>query len=186
MLSRPIIFLLFIFCTIISSFAQDNEEVLLQQIVLSESAKSVSNAFLNDNRIIINQFGEGNVVSISQIDQQGNSGGNEAYIYQNSLNNLVSLSQTGFNNSTNIEQYGSGNSIAFDIEGSNNKSSLMQSGSNNELISQIMSTGMLYEVQQIGMNNQLIQKEEGAAKLNYKITQTGIGMKIQITNGSIK
>jgi hypothetical protein len=180
-----------VFLFLLGSFSyaqeQTSEELLLAQIEALNQLNSQLNEDYNSISII-NQIGVQNSGIIEQTNAANIQPGNAAIINQAGLQNNASIEQNGNDILTEVLQVGEGNTFEGTADGVDISTVVHQFGANNNVEQDLMGTELDYGIFQHGISNEVIQIENGTGQLGpaYKVTQYGNGLKISITNGTIK
>lgn len=174
-------FVLFILFFVSNCFAQTEPgEAFIKQIMNNDI---VYNEPSINNRADVRQIGYENQAIINQLYTglaSNNAGANQLGMY-NSLN----INHSGSGNSSIANQNGLYNSYELDLNGYQNKTAVFQNGANNSVEQEINGENLSYLIVQNGFNNKVIQTENSPSSRPYEITQTGIGLRLEITNGYI-
>ncbi len=118
------------------------------------------------NVAVINQFGSGNVSSLTQ----------------SGFGNIAGFNITGDDNITNLIQSGNSNQFILELLGSNNNFSFEQIGSDNQLIKNLNGDGMMQTYSQNGNGLQMQVIDFGQQGVPMHIEQRGNGTSIIIEN----
>ncbi|MBL1215043.1 MAG: hypothetical protein HND52_16895 [Ignavibacteriae bacterium] len=182
-----IIVFLCLLCSFNYAQKQTSEELLLAQI----EALNQLNTQLNEdyNSIsIINQIGVQNSGIIEQTNAANIQPGNAAIINQAGFQNNASVNQNGNDIITEVLQVGDGNNYEGSADGIDISTVVHQFGIDNNVEQELTGTNLDYGIFQFGISNEVLQIENGTGQLgpSYKVTQFGNGLKISITNGTIK
>jgi len=190
-------FFLILFASI-SLFAQENQTTVFQSgnANISEILQIIQGAMDQNpsNNSLIEQFGEHNIVKVSQsihqkretntgiILQDGNL--NEAILEQIGVSNISNITQEGSENFTKIQQEGNQNLAEISLIGNNNQYTLIQSGNGNQVIENYIADNLNISIIQDGNNNVLNSNSTKTFLINnMKIVQKGNGIKM-ILNSS--
>ena len=173
---KPLFLILFLQIIGWSVVAQVNSDPVInpsQQDILSTG----SDAY-------IQQIGTENDAEINQRQRLGHQF-NQAIIVQQGDHNDARMIQRGKGNVALLTQTGDGNYYDLVLSGRNNTVSVLQDGDNNAITQRLSGfVGVNVDFTQIGNDNSIIQDLNSIREQEFKITQRGDGLSIQITTDS--
>lgn len=167
--------------TVHQAFAQNSEEVMMDQLADQYDLEVTLDEDLN-NQLSVFQEGYSHYVEASQT-HRGAAGVNELYLVQYGSMNSADLWQNGSGNFFQGNQDGYNNWIESSVNGNSNYVFIGQDGDNNRVEQTLTGDDMSYTIIQTGNENEVIQLENGMTSKEYTVTQTGNNMQVTIENG---
>lgn len=146
--------------------------------ILSQPSQDILS---NNSDAYIQQIGTGNNAEINQRQRVGKEFNSAAIIQQGDNNNAI-IAQRGKGNEAVVIQSGDGNNYDLLLSGRNNSIYISQQGNGNEILQRLVGfKDVNVEFIQIGDNNSIIQDLNNISAQEFKITQRGNGLSLQIT-----
>ncbi len=133
------------------------------------------------NQAYVVQVGVANILGVNQI-----GGENKAYVTQRGVDNRTSFTQDGQSNTSTITQQGTSNRLTGVVDGDRNEVNVHQDGANNQINGEIRQDGRTYNIKQYGIGNTLNQLEStNQVNRGYNVEMRGNGINLTIQQGKV-